>query len=199
MTTRLESDYLIISNKQRCTELLRQPLDQLFTEEQAIDFLISIHIVLEVGINTFFRHISLMGIKKNIDPLDISKNLDEINFRDKVTLFIYNSKFNFGDRIDEATRHHAIIGLLKNFSEPRNKLLHGHSISTVTNEAGARHSQARSLTSQERIKKQIENFRSIVEGMRFYLDCLESGLTASGKESFKEEYLNDGFLAEFSG
>lgn len=198
-TARTESDYLLISNKNKCTELLRLVTDGSFSEEQAIDFLISLHIVLEVGLNTFFRHISLMAIKKSVDPLEISKNLDEISFRDKATLFIYNSKFNFDNRIDEATRHHKIIGLLKNFAEPRNKLLHGHSISTVTDGDAARHSQARSLTGQERVNKQIENFRLIMQGMRFYLDCLESGLTDSGKASLAGEYLNDNFLSVSSG
>jgi len=194
ISTRLESEYLLLSNKEKCRSLLQETAVSSFGQEQAIDFLISLHIVLEVGLNTFFRHISLAGIKKSIHPLEISKNLDRINFIDKVVLFIYNSKFDFQNRMDEATQHHAIIGRLRQFSEARNKLLHGHSISTVTDESGTRHSEARVLTEENNIAKQIENFRLIMEGLRFYFDCLESSYTASGKDSLKGEYLCSYFL-----
>lgn len=197
MTARTESDYLIISNKEKCIDLINEAAGQPFNQEQAIDFLIAVHLVLEVGLNTFFRHISLIGIRKSIDSLEIAKNLDQISFIDKTVLFIYNSKFNFGDRIDKATHHHSIIKKMKDFSGTRNKLLHGHSISTVSDASGNRDSEARKLTDKKEIARQVENFRSIMDGLAFYFDCLETSITDSGKADFKKEYLNTDFLIKF--
>lgn len=196
VTVRLESDYLLISNKEKCKELLQQYKGNCLTQELAIDFLIALHIVLEVGLNTFFRHVTVKGIKKGVKFLDVSKNLDRISFIDKVVLFIYNSKFHFGeDVLEKATEYHAIIGKLRQFSEARNKLLHGHSISTITDSDGTRHSEAYSITQEEKIIEQIKRFRFIMEGLRFYFDCLESAWTPSGKEALKSSYLDSSFLA----
>lgn len=192
---RMESHYLFMSNQERCRNLLREVNGNFSNnEEKAIDFLVSLHLVLEIGLNTFFRNISLMGIKKQIAPLEIADNIDRIGFIDKVILFIYNSKFNFEGCMDKAEGYHKIIGKLRNFTEVRNGLLHGHSVSTSTDESGSRDSHARNLTRQERIEKQMNDFRFILEGVRFYFDRLDSSITSSGKEDFKRAFLDDGFL-----
>lgn len=188
---RTESDYLIISNKDKITNSLTNPnLDQ----NDIIDILISLHIVLEVGLNTFFRHLSLIGIKKKINEFEIMSNLDKVNFRDKVTLFIYNSKFNFKGKEDDAVRYHKIIGKLRNFSGMRNRLLHGHSISTIFDGKESRNSQLKQKITLRNLKIQIKEFVFILKGMSFYLDCLESSLTISGKKDLQKEYLSDDFL-----
>lgn len=192
---RIESEYLIISNKKKCKQLLVLGKSDL-GEEGIIDVLVSLHIILEVSLNTLFRHLLLMGIKKDVDEFEIIKNIDAINFIDKTVLFIYNSKFNFEEKLAEASRYHSIIGKLKNFAELRNKLLHGHSISFVFPEGESGQSLLKKKINPESLTDQIEKFKFILEGMRFYLDCLDSSLTQDGKERFKRAYLNDDFLLQ---
>jgi len=195
ISMRKESDYLIISNKEKCENLISQSdLD----EKDIIDIFISLHIVLEVSLNTLFRHLSLISIKKDVDKFEVIKNLDNINFIDKTILFIYNSKFEFGDKIADAGKYHSIIGTMKDFATMRNQLLHGHSISTVFDGEHNRYSGLKENITLENLEKQIGKFRFILEGMRFYLYYLDSSLTQSGKESFTKAYLSDDFLPHLS-
>ncbi|OHA83531.1 MAG: hypothetical protein A2937_00275 [Candidatus Yonathbacteria bacterium RIFCSPLOWO2_01_FULL_47_33b] len=193
ISMRTESGYLISSNKERCSILIR---DSDLSANDMIDIFISLHLVLEVSLNAFFRNLSLLSIKKDVDTFEIIKNVDSVNFIDKTIMFIYNSKFNFTseEELREATRYHSIIGNLKDFSAMRNQLLHGHAISTVFDGRTNRHSRLKQNINLENLKRHILNFQFIFEGMRFYLDKLDSPLTASGKENFKETYLNDTFL-----
>ncbi|MCK9345169.1 MAG: hypothetical protein M0P64_03585 [Candidatus Pacebacteria bacterium] len=190
---RTESLYLINSNKEKCAELIRESD---LSAEDMIDIFISLHIVLEVGLNAFFRNLSLLSIKKDVDTFEIIRNVDSVNFIDKTIMFIYNSKFDFLSEEDlhRATAYHSIIGHLKHFSAMRNRLLHGHSISTIFDGERNRHSGLKEDINLENLKRQILKFSFIFEGMKFYLDKLDSPLTESGKESFKAEYLSDEFL-----
>jgi len=120
--------------------------------------------------------------------------LDGINFIDKTILFIYNSHFNFNGDLDSADRHHSIIGKLRQFSEPRNKLLHGHSISTIFHQETSRHSDTRNIITQDRMNNQIDLYKSIMTGLKFYFDCLQSSFSVSGKDTIKREYLDVEFL-----
>lgn len=194
ITARTESCYLTISNRDKCRDLIKKSAASDLSEEEIIDFLIAIHIVLETGLHAFFRQISLAGIRKDIDRLTVVNNLDRIGFIEKATLFIYNSKFNFATHIDDATRYHKIIESMKAFAEPRNKLLHGHSISTVIEDSGSRDSETRKITTHGRAQKQVDLFIFIMEGLSFYLDCLDSSFTDSGKESLRAQYLDVDFL-----
>jgi len=191
-TATLESHYLISSNKDKVRELLSKSELQ---ENDIIDAFISLHILLEVSLNSLFRQLSLLSIKENFDRLKVVENLDTISFIDKVTLFIYNSKFKFQD-INKATEYHKIIGTLKNFASIRNKLLHGHSIITVIDDDGARSSQTKELLNKDHLKKQVKKFLIILEGLRYYLDCLDSSLTSAGKESYKKDFLDDSFIPD---
>lgn len=193
VTARTESHHMIASNKERCRELLGA---EELSEENIIDFLIALHIVMEVSLNTLFRSLSLIGIKKDIDDFEVAKNVDEINFIHKATLFIYNSKFDFsGGRLGEASHHHRIIGMLKDFAGPRNKLLHGHSIATIFEGEERRNSPLRENINPDYLNRQVNKFIEIMKGMRFYLDCLDSSLTDAGKQGFKDEFLDYSFLA----
>ena len=190
----LESVHLIKKNKKICNHLLA--LDK-HTEENIVDFLISLHIVLEVSLNSLFRRLTIEQIKKSVDRLKVIENLDNISFIDKTILFIYSSNFNFRSKLDKATKYHKIISKMKQFSEARNKLLHGHSISTLFPQEGPeRDSGMRALLSEKYMKEQIKRFKFILEGMRFYIDCLESDFTSSGKKYLKKEFLNDDFFEE---
>jgi len=191
VSVRIESNYLISSNKEKCNNLIsNSKLD----DNDIIDALISLHIVLEVSLNTLYRHLISSVIKKDIDQFEVMKNIDNINFIDKTILFIYNSKFNFGNKLSEASKYHSIINKIRLFSEVRNKLLHGHSISTISDNKGKRHSEVKNKLSPNFLKEQIKRFCFIMEGMRFYLDCLDSELTPVKKEQYKKSFLDDGFL-----
>lgn len=188
---RIESDYLLISNRSKCEKLL---MSSDLDENDIIDILICLHMVLEVGLNTLYRHLSLFSLKKNINPLKVIENLDNITFIDKTTLFIYNSKFDFAGKEKLANEYHGIIDTIKDFAGIRNGLLHGHSISTILEEGAKTHSKLKKEINLEKMKKQIVKFCFITEGMRFYLDCLDTTLTKEGRESLKKSYLDDGFL-----
>jgi len=188
---RSESGYLISSNKQKSAELiLHSDLD----ENNIIDILISLHIILEASLSAFYRNIVLMSPKKELGEFEVMKNVDRISFIDKTITFIYFSKFNFEDKLDEAKRYHSVIAALKDFSAIRNKLFHGHSISTIFDGEKNHHSELKGKITLEMLMEQIKKFKFILEGMRFYFDCLQSSITESGKESFKKEYLSDDFL-----
>jgi len=183
-----ESSYLLISNKQKVSDLLNNSgLDQ----NNIIDIFISLHIVLEVGINTLFRQL--------IDPMfkkeEIIENLDKINFIHKTEMFVYYSEFNFKD-LKKAKGYLSIINKLINFSEMRNKLLHGHSISTrfeIGNNKNIKSKLSNNLN-LKKLQKQLNDFCFILEGMSFFLDSLNMGLTESRKKIFKESYLDYSFL-----
>jgi hypothetical protein len=195
ISIRTESCYLIASNREKCKQILSKPD---LGDDDIIDFSIALHIVLEVGLNTFYRHVYLSEIQKTIDRLKIIKNIDNISFIDKTVLFIYNSKFDFQDKINDADKYHSIIDEMKTFSEIRNKLLHGHSIATLYQEGTTKQSELRKLINPQRLKQRVEKFKFIMEGMRFYFDCLKSNFTPAGKQSLEDSYLNDSFLDKAS-
>ena len=195
VSARKESGYLIVSNKEKCANLIRESE---LSEKDIIDIFISLHIVLEVSLNTLFRHLALMSIKKDIDEFEVIKNIDNISFIDKTILFIYNSKFEFGDKIVEATKYHSIIGTLRDFSALRNQLLHGHSISTIFDGQSNRHSTLKKSITLENLDAQIKKFKFILEGMRFYLDYLDSPISSDQRNAFKDSFLSDNFLPHLS-
>lgn len=192
-----ESASFTIFNTKKCIEILNKSER---TEDDLSDFIISLHLILESNLHALFRALSHTQLWKlsftGIDELKIIERIDNIDFITKTTLFIYNSKFNFDNKIKEAEKHHKIIGILMNFSEMRNKLLHGHSNMTIIEEGKSRDSDLKKKLNMETLEKQIKMFITIVEGMRFYLDCLDSSLTTSRKESYKNEFLSDSFLTD---
>ncbi len=189
-----ESTHLLNSNKEKCKQLISFSK---LGDNDIIDTLISLHLVLEVGLNHFYRHLSLLSIKKDISHQEVIKNIDNISFIDKTVLFIYNSKFNFDspEKLIKAAECHKIINRLRDFAGVRNKLLHGHSISTIYYGEGRKErSSLKEKINLKFLNQQIKTFRLIMEGLRFYLDCLESSLTEQGKKDFKESFLDDSFI-----
>ncbi len=189
----LESNYLLISSREKLASLLsKQNIDR----NDIIDIFIALHLVLELGINHLFRKIIIPTLKKNIDTHVMIDNLDGISFIDKTIMFIYYSKFNFGD-IDEASEHHSIINKLRAFSEMRNKILHGHSVSEISKDGESSSSNLRKNLTSSKLFQQIEYFKSILKGLSYYLDSLElDPLTLVGKEQLKTSYLDYSFIPE---
>lgn len=191
VSSKLESGYLIVSNKEKCNNLIS---NSELSDNNIVDVLIGMHIVLEVSLNTLYRYLISSVIKKDVDEFEIMKNIDSVSFIDKTILFIYNSKFNFGDKLSEASKYHSIINTMRDFSGVRNKLLHGHSISTIFDGQKNRHSEVKKMLNPDFLREQIKKFCFIMKGMRFYIDCLDSGLTPAGKKQYKKSFLDDSFL-----
>lgn len=195
VTIMAESNYLFYSNREKVSILLNK---KLLNKDDIIDIFIGLHIVLELGINNVFRKIISSDFKKDIDTHIMINNLDNINFIDKTIMFIYYSKFKFTD-ISEATRYHSIINKIKSFSEMRNKLLHGYSISEISGENGIFKSKLKKDLNLIKLKQQLEDFKFILDGLCYYLDCVESSWTTNGKNLLKETYLNHNFIPETIG
>ena len=192
------SEYLLESRKRRCRKLLGK---ECLGEEDIIEIYLALHFVLEIGLNGLFRELYLPEIKKGLSWKDVAKNIDEISFRDKLTLFIYNSPFDFGSKIDEAKRRHSVIEETRQFCKVRNQLIHGHLIRTEryvnvdVKKSKEIKSPTRLLLTEERLGEQLERFRYIVESTRFYLEHFdEKRLPKRKKELLIKEYLDLGFL-----
>jgi len=185
-----ESNYLLISNKEKVAYLLN---NSDLNQNDIIDVFIGLHIILEVGINTLFRQLISPVLKEKIDIHEMVENLDKVNFIDKTIMFIYYSRFDFKD-LDQAGRFHSIISKLRSFSEMRNKLLHGHSISTRSENGVNTKSRLAKNLNLNKLQEQLLNFRFILEGMGFYLDSLNMGVTDAGKKAYKESFLDYSFL-----
>lgn len=188
-----ESHYLIDSNREKCKTLFSKHEWQ---HGELIDGYIALHIVLEAGFNSLFRQLALRSLKKGVDRITVMKNVDEVSFIHKTTLFIYNSKFNFEGRETEATDYHKIIGTLKSFCSIRNSLLHGHAIATVSGTEIPEPQDTvirKSIVSGKKVKEQLNRFRFIMDGMTFYIDCLDD-LSDEDRNRYKSAYLGYDFL-----
>jgi len=191
----IESLYLLLSNRSKCKELLNK--DHL-DENDMIDIYVSLHIVLETSLNALHRQIIKSQIVKPIDELEVVNNIDKIGFIEKTILFIYNSQFKFNGDLEKAAMHHKIIGKMRNFAGVRNKLLHGHSISSlVIDEKIERKSDTRLNLEEKKLRVQIKNFITINEGMKFFLDHVDNkSWSRSYVEDLKKQYLDYDFIPE---
>lgn len=176
-----DSSYLVTSNRRKFQEIVtKETLD----ENDIIDAYISLHLVLETGVNALHRQIITSQIVKPINRIEVIKNIDGIGFIEKTTLFIYNSHFHFGGNRTAAAEHHKIIGKMKNFAGIRNKLLHGHSIGSLSSSTGTVETEARSNLELTRLKKQTQLFVEICSGLKFFLEHLVI-------EGWSQEYIRD--------
>lgn len=202
-TISIESTHLIKSNKWKCEKIFTEGN---YSENNIIDVLISLHLILEIGINGFFRAISNPTFKKDVDILERMEKIDNINFIDKVTMFIYFGNFDFSDsghfknRLVDATKYHKIIGTLKDFTNARNLLLHGHAIHTITdlNTSTKRKTKTQAKLNKDFLDDQIKKFQFIMDGMSFYLDCYEKErIPLDAKVGIFGAYLEKGFLYRY--
>ena len=199
----LESTHLIKTNKWKCEKIFKEGN---FSENNIIDILISLHLIMEIGINGLFRVMSHPTFKKDVDILDRMEKIDKINFIDKVTMFIYFGNFDFTDtkyfknRLEDATKYHKIIGTLKNFAEIRNSLLHGHSLGIVHNldMSNKRNTKTQEKLNEDFLKKQIKKFKFIMNGIGFYLDCYDKErIPIDTKAGWFGAYLETNFLYHY--
>jgi hypothetical protein len=193
ISIRKESSYLLQSHRERVQRLLNHSaLDQ----HDIIDVLISLHIVLEVGVNTFFRQVLPLTKGGEIFAFDkTTENLDNISFGDKVAMFLYSGTFDFSGKEQQARDYHKIIGEIKRFSEMRNKLLHGHAVSVLYADGKNTHSKLSKELSLERLGTQVRSFHTILDGLAFYFErYTKGGFTPHGKQQYVKSYLDTSFL-----
>lgn len=193
ISMRLDSHDLLISSREKLRILFAKGE---LERKDLIEALIALHLVMEVGMNTFYRQLYLMIYKIPVDQIGRIRNIDEVSFIDKTKLFISASTFSLVGYEDEARRHSTIIGKMKIFTELRNLLLHGHAISTVVNDGGQLHSKLKNRLTADALIDQIIMFKEIMTGVQFYLDHLDSPLTADGKESLKRSFLDVNFFKD---
>lgn len=200
MKYRLESGYLWIFNENKCKDILSKTNKD---EKDMIDFLISLHLVLEIKLNTFFRQVLLLQTKlivaSGVDEFKIIKNIDNISFIDKIIFLIYNSDTR-NAQFDDVLKYHKIINEVKRFSELRNKLLHGHSVSYSGTDKDGKiiKSDVSRNINLKYLKEQIERFVFIIDGINFYFDYYESN-SIKDKDNLKKNYLNYAFLLNAKG
>ena len=152
--------------------------------------------MLEASLNGLYRSLALASIKKGIDEIEVTKNLDNISFIDKTILFIYNSHFEFGDDLAAATQYHGVIGKLKDFSGLRNALLHGHSIKMVNVGGIKKYSPLKQELNDDNLMKQVDKFQYIIEGVRFYVEHLHPAVKDTDKDVYLTRYLDDNFIKQ---
>lgn len=184
-----ESLHLIESNKERCRVILAQETRD---ANDIADFLISLHLVLELSLNGFFRDIIVNNLQKTVDKAKIVENLDKISFIDKSILFIYMEKYNFEENPYKADEYHSIIGKLKDFAGIRNILMHGSMIGSFLDDYSNKTIATNILTHQQ-LSKQIKKYKDIMEGMEFYLNHLKN--CRSNKQDLKNMFLDTNFLS----
>lgn len=182
---------LFFLHKKRVTSLLGKGVRN---KNDILDALISLHLVLEVGINAFFQHFLLMNHLGSVKKDVIIENLDTISFKDKVATFIYFGKFDFKEEFSAVETNHKIIGKIKKFCEVRNHLLHGHMSGVFSSEGKKSETKTYKLITEECLQTQIQDFKSIFDSLWFFLEHLDSSITMSGRESFKKEFLDTDFL-----
>lgn len=183
-----ESLHLLNSNKDKCRTIILKT-DK--SPNDIADFLISLHMVLEISINALLRDIIVNNLQKGIDKAQIVDNLDRISFIDKATLFVYMEKYDFDGKISDANEQHKLIGLMKDFSQARNLLMHGSMIGSFLDD-GSSPSVAVSRLTNNYMEQQISKFKRIYVGMKFYLQHLK--YCYSDKDYLLDKFLNDSFL-----
>jgi hypothetical protein len=164
--------HLLEVNKEICKRINLKPYK---SPDDIIDFLIALHMVLEISLNGLIREVVVENLQKTIDRSKIVDNLDRISFIDKTVMFLYMEHYDFGLDIDKADENHKIIGLIKSFSEARNKLMHGSMIGSFDDSLNSNDSVATRLLNSGYLEEQIKKFKDIVAGMTFYIDHLIQG------------------------
>ena len=165
-----ESYHILTKNVDECRRIVNKEDKSL---NDIADFLISLHLVLEISINALIREIIVNNLQKTIDKAKIVGNLDRISFIDKTVLFVYMEKYDFPvyEDILAADEHHGIIGTMKSFAETRNFLMHGSMIGGFLDGKSSNTVVVPRLT-MEHMNDQIGKFKKICDGMKFYLEHL---------------------------
>jgi len=190
---RNESNHILQSNRDRCTDFLNMPT---WAYGDTIDFLLSLHLVLEAGINGLFRELAIVSLQKTTPHVDVVNDLDQVSYSNKVTLLIYLSNFDFDKNIEQANAYRSIISEIKRFNEPRNKIVHGHSIGSYSSENKTSETYLQKSIKDDRlIKAQIRLFIHIVDGIRFYVNHINNErLSKDTREKLLDRFLSYDFI-----
>lgn len=177
-TYSVESDFLIKSNRVKLNVFINKlnKNDELL-ESELMDAFISLHILLEVGINTVLRKVSLRRLNQAIESLVAVRDLDEVAFRDKVSCLIYFGSFNPDLEKNKFSENETILNEIKKFCEPRNRLLHGHAVIAIGDQNGIKKSTTTSaLLNNPLFMEQLSRYYDIVNRLYYYLCNLEPAL-----------------------
>lgn len=192
-TIKVESNYLLRSRKELCQSLLK---NETLDEADILEFLLALHIVLEVGINTFFR--SFYGMVPDLDYVKEIYLIDEVGFAEKTKLFLTTSKFTFRDGSDvKAASGHVddILDSLKIFNNVRNMIIHGHSVSESSLGAVSKKSKLKGKLSESYMKEQIARFKKIIGGYNFFIDRLDTFVAPDQIKQFQVNFVSSDFLS----
>lgn len=134
--------YLLSKHQKIVLEMLNNIDDNNISIERKVDFVVSIHLVLEIWINDFFRSSILpkhLGHTINKQLIEVVNNFDKISFSDKIialvgfititTTNIFDIQNKNGINICENI---GVIWNIKNFSKYRNLALHGSFLWSIT-------------------------------------------------------------------
>jgi hypothetical protein len=98
--------------------------------------------------------------------------------------------------LSEAAQHHSVINRLKKFSEIRNKLIHGYSISSViTHDGHLQQTRTRQQLTKDFMLQQIDLYQVIIDNLGFFVNAL-GNINSKQKEDFINRYLDASFLTE---
>jgi hypothetical protein len=192
VTLKVESNYFFISRRNKCTEFLKIDDPK---EADILEFLLNLHFVLEVGINTFFRN--YYKFSSNYDFFKNSREIDNINFNDKVTIFLNENNFTLitGENLyTSREKVNEITGLTKNFNNIRNMIVHGHSVSEISSGDHKEQSSLKSKLTKESYIKQIDSFKKIITNINYFIDRLDTKIQREQIKMFQKNYLDLDFL-----
>ncbi len=195
VTLTVQSHYFLIGRRKLCKKLLNKSHKSKLTEEERLEFLLALHIVLEVGINSFLR--SLYSTYTNLDYVKYENVIDEVNYIDKTRMFLSSNRFIFssgGEKRDAEKRAKKLIQSLIKFGRIRNMIMHGHSLSESSGGAPKQSNLKEILTSESKVDRQVQRFKDIIESFNFFVDRLETSVNEEQIKTLKKNFLDSSFL-----
>ncbi|MFA7315658.1 MAG: hypothetical protein WC059_02545 [Candidatus Paceibacterota bacterium] len=192
VTIKVESNYLFRSRKEYCEEFLKKDTN---SQTDILEFLLALHFVLEIGINTFFRN--YYNVYSILDTFMHDNELDNVSCLDKIRFFLSSNRFTFRDGKDKAESYKNaknLIGGIKNFNNIRNMIVHGHSVSEVTGQHNVTSNLKLKLNSKS-YGDQINKFKEVMVNLNYFVDRLETFVAKEQIEAFQTLYLSTEFLS----
>lgn len=193
---KVESNPLLFSSKANVQYLLSNLGTSTKPEHDIAEIYVSLHLTLEIGIHTLFRHLfGMIGSMNSYDGTTFDENIDSIDFIHKVRMLMCVSKFTFLDKadVDKAKIYQkALIEDLQKFTHARNSLLHGHTISISGLENKPSKTKKKLVPSE--LNKQIEMFKKIIDMLTFFLDRMDSNVPKPQIKALLTAFLSTSFL-----
>ena len=185
---KIESSAFFAKKRDDCVQLLSKENP---SELDIMEFMLNLHLVLEIGVNAFFRnyfqHISC------IDEIKDTHVIDEISFIDKVKFFLVSNNFTFqsgDDRKIANKKSTALISDIMVFSSIRNKIIHGHSVS----ESNQVKSKLKKQLTPAYTNDFIEKYKEIILSLNYFIDRMDSSINRQQIALFQKNWLSVDFL-----